>query len=263
MPDQKNPSTKTCLDKPLLRLSKLKSSGKNHSKRKNIKVFSNERKTKICPKIKDAASTRKQQISGDKKTVPNKLSSRKITYDILVTVNGGTHLDKAFANNPALLRLDDRDRRFVRLLATTCLRYRGQLEKVLTPMLARRPFGAQKNANLILLMGAAQLLFLRTGEHAAVDSTVELMRQAGFDQLCGLANAVMRRLTREGEELLAVTTAVDNLPEWLQRSWQHYWGDTATNTMARLAMLAPPLDISPFIVLPPPSEVVVTFLLLV
>ncbi len=244
MPDQKNPSTKTRLDKPLLRLSNLKSSGKNHSKRKNIKVVGTEAKTKIGPKIKDVTSTRKQPMSGDKKTVPNKLSSRKVTYDILVTVYRGTHLDKAFANNPALLRLDDRDRRFVRLLATTCLRCRGQLEKVLTPMLARRPFGAQKNANLILLMGAAQLLFLRTDEHAAVDSTVELMRQAGFDQLCGLANAVMRRLTREGEELLAVTTAVDNLPEWLQQSWQHYWGGAVTAAIADLAMLPPPLDIT-------------------
>ena len=31
------------------------------------------------------------------------------------------------------------------------------------------------------------------------------MRQTGFDRLCGLANAVMRRLTREGEELFAAT----------------------------------------------------------
>ena len=112
---------------------------------------------------------------------------------------------RRFAANQALPKLDDRDRRFVRLLVTTSLRYRGQLEKVLTPLVARRPFGAQVNANLILLMGAAQLLLLKTGAHAAVNSTVELMRQTGFDRLCGLANAVMRRLTREGEGLLAAT----------------------------------------------------------
>ena len=70
----------------------------------------------------------------------------------------------------ALLKLDDRDRRFVRLLVTTSLRYRGQLEKVLAPLMARRPFGAQANANLILLMGAAQLLLLKTGAHAAVNA---------------------------------------------------------------------------------------------
>jgi 16S rRNA (cytosine967-C5)-methyltransferase len=93
-------------------------------------------------------------------------------------------------------------------------------------------------------MGVAQLLFLRTGAHAAADSTVELMRQAGFERLCGLANAVMRRLTRNGEALLNATYDAENLPNWLRRSWQHYWGDAATNTIAELAMLTPPLDIS-------------------
>ena len=66
----------------------------------------------------------------------------------------------------------------------------------------------------------------------------------GFDRLCGLANAVMRRLSREGEELFAATNAVDNLPNWLQQSWRHYWGDAATMAIANLAMLPPPLDIS-------------------
>ena len=96
--------------------------------------------------------------------------------------------------------MDDRDRRFVQLLAATCLRRWGQLEKTIAPLMARRPFGAQENANVILVMGAAQLLILKTDAHAAVDSTVELMRQAGFDRLTGMANAVMRRLTREGHK---------------------------------------------------------------
>ena len=178
------------------------------------------------------------------KVGPVKLASRRVIYDVLAAVEGGKQLDKALASNQDLPKLDDRDRRFVRLLATTSLRHRGQLEKVLAPLVARRPFGAQNNANLILLMGAAQLLLLKTGAHAAVDSTVELMRQTGFDRLCGLANAVMRRLTREGEALLKTTSAMDNLPGWLQQSWRHYWGEAATTAIADLAMLPPLLDIS-------------------
>ena len=198
---------------------------------------------KFCPKRKGPARDQKNKLDA-KKPVSTDLTSRNIIYNILVAVDEGIHLDKALAANQALQKLDDRDRRFVRLLATTSLRYRGQLEKVLAPLVARRPFGAQANANLILLMGAAQLLLLKTDAHAAVDSTVELMRQTGFDQLCGLANAVMRRLTREGEELLAATNTVDNLPVWLQQSWRHYWGDAVTMAIADLAMQPPPLDIS-------------------
>ena len=153
-------------------------------------------------------------------------------------------LTKRLLQMIGMAKLDGRDRRFVQLLATTYLRRAGQIEKILSPLITRRPFGAQASANIILGMGAAQLLFLKTGAHAAVDSTVELMRQAGFERLCGLANAVMRRLTRDGEALLAATHDTENLPDWLRRSWQHYWGDAATNTIARLAMLPPPLDIS-------------------
>lgn len=244
MPSQKNPSTPTRLDKPVLRLPK--DEGVNQ-KRTNSKA---ERKgnakvvKKARPKTKDGDPNSKQNKSDAKKPVFTNLTSRRIIYNILVSVDEGIHLEKALAANQALPKLDDRDRRFVRLLATTSLRYRGQLEKVLAPLVARRPFGAQANANLILLMGAAQLLLLKTGAHAAVDSTVELMRQTGFDRLCGLANAVMRRLTREGEELFAATSAMDNLPEWLQQSWRYYWGEAVTMAIANLAMLPPPLDIS-------------------
>ena len=244
MPEKKKLTTPTRLDKPVLRLSKAKSHGKARTNSKaNIKVNAKTDK-KARPKRKDRARNQKPNKPDAKKPVSTNLLSRNITYNILVAVDEGIHLDKALAANQALPKLDDRDRRFVRLLATTSLRYRGQLEKVLAPLVARRPFGAQVNANLILLMGAAQLLLLKTGAHAAVNSTVELMRQTGFDRLCGLANAVMRRLTREGEELFAATNTVDNLPVWLQQSWRHYWGDAVTMAIADLAMLPPPLDIS-------------------
>jgi 16S rRNA (cytosine967-C5)-methyltransferase len=93
-------------------------------------------------------------------------------------------------------------------------------------------------------MGAVQLLILKTGAHAAVDSTVELMRQSGFERLCGMANAVMRRLTREGDARFETTTAIDNLPDWLLQSWNAHWGHDATSKLADMAMNPPPLDIS-------------------
>jgi 16S rRNA (cytosine967-C5)-methyltransferase len=244
MTKKKKLTTPTSLEKPVLRLSRAHSASKPRTSSKaNMKVNAKTDK-KACPETKGPARDQKQNKLDAKKPASTNLPSRNIIYNILVAVDEGIHLDKSLAANQALLKLNDRDRRFVRLLVTTSLRYRGQLEKVLAPLMTRRPFGAQANANLILLMGAAQLLLLKTGAHAAVNSTVELMRQTGFDRLCGLANAVMRRLTREGEELLAATNTVDNLPVWLQQSWRHYWGDAVTMAIADLAMQPPPLDIS-------------------
>ena len=39
-----------------------------------------------------------------------------------------------------------------------------------------------------------------------------------------MANAVMRRLTREGESRFGNTKPTDNLPEWLKTSWQLHMG---------------------------------------
>ena len=64
-----------------------------------------------------------------------------------------------------------------------------------------------------------------------------------FERLCDLANAIMRRLTHDGETLLAVTHEVENLPDWLRRNWQHYWGDAATNTTTD-GHVSPTLDVS-------------------
>lgn len=94
-------------------------------------------------------------------------------------------------------------------------------------------------------MGAAQLLFLETGAHAAVNSTVEMIRAVGLDRMTGLANAVMRRLTREGAALLAKTQPRHNLPDWLRVEWNDAYGAAATNAIMELSMTPPQLDITP------------------
>ncbi|NCF48278.1 MAG: MFS transporter [Bacteroidetes bacterium] len=173
---------------------------------------------------------------------PAGLASRKICFEILRQVNEGKHLDEALrlAN-----KLSDRDRRFVRLLATTYLRRAGQIDAVLRAAMPRQPSGKTRNATLVLAIGIAQLLFLETGSHAAVNSTVDLMRAAGFDRLTGLANAVMRRLTRDGQELLARTSAADNLPDWIYKSWIKQFGKSPTIAIMEQAMRPPTLDITP------------------
>ena len=170
------------------------------------------------------------------------LQSRVTCLEILKAVESGTHFDEALR---LATKLPDRDRRFVRLLAATCLRRSGQLDIVLRKLMSRPPSGKVALAMTIMKMGAAQLLFLETGAHAAVNSTVELMRAAGLDRMTGLANAVMRRLTREGEALLAKTSARHNLPDWLRVSWNEAYGAEATNAIMELSMSPPPLDITP------------------
>ena len=170
------------------------------------------------------------------------LATRHAAYEILRRVGSGRHLDDA-------LRLTDdqpqRDRAFIRMLVTTAFRRRGQIDSILDQLLTKRPGGRSEDAIEILRLGVAQLLFLNTEPHAAVDSTVELMRGLGFDRLAGLANAVMRRVSREGGELLDRTSIDDNLPPWIRDSWCHAYGEERTRRTTELAMRPPQLDITP------------------
>ena len=170
------------------------------------------------------------------------LASRRVAFEILRNVGAGRHLDDA-------LRLGDdqppRDRAFVRMLVTTTLRRHGQIETIIDQLLTKRPAGRNRDAVNVLRLGIAQLLFLETGSHAAVDSTVELMRGLGFDRLTGLANAVMRRVSRDGAELLERTSLDENLPPWIRTDWLDAYGENRTRQTVELAMQPPPLDITP------------------
>ena len=170
------------------------------------------------------------------------IDSRMAAFEILKSIDGGRYLDMAMRRAAPL---EPRDRAFARLLVTTCLRRGGQIDRILGTLMTKAPAGKARDAIHILRIGAAQLLFLETGAHAAVNSTVELMRVSGFDRLTGLTNAVMRRLSREAESLLSGTDVEDNLPDWLRQSWRQQYGVAQTRRMMELMMQPPTLDITP------------------
>ena len=173
---------------------------------------------------------------------PAGIESRIAAFDILKAIDGGRYLDMAMRRAASL---EPRDRAFARLLVTTCLRRGGQIDRILDTVMTKPPAGKGRDAIHVLRIGAAQLLFLETGAHAAVNSTVDLMRSCGFDRLTGLTNAVMRRLSREAKTLLSATDVEDNLPDWLRTSWRKQYGAGRTRQVMELMMQPPPLDITP------------------
>jgi 16S rRNA (cytosine967-C5)-methyltransferase len=103
-----------------------------------------------------------------------------------------TLLDKTAAGLP-----DTRDRALLHELVLGTLRRRGFLDHVLAP-LSRRPLDTLTPAvRDALRLGAYQLLYLRTPAHAAVSETVDLAREVE-PHAAGFANAILRRLQREG-----------------------------------------------------------------
>ena len=154
-------------------------------------------------------------------------------------------LDEAFgraASQGDLAVLPERDRAFVRALAATALRRLGQIDHVLTRLLAT-PLPAKSGfAREILIIGAAQILFMRVPAHAAIDTAVEMARNdPKARHFAGLVNAVLRRLGEAGIEPDSLHL---NTPAWLWRRWSANYGEAAAQAIALSHAEDPPLDIT-------------------
>jgi 16S rRNA (cytosine967-C5)-methyltransferase len=125
------------------------------------------------------------------------------------------------------------------------LRRFGEADALVAARLDKGPLPAKQTAlRALLAMGAAELLFLATPAHAAIDSAVSLARsrkplagQAGF------VNAVLRRLHRECPDG-AAPRPLANLPDWLSSRWTGHYGAAVTLAIARAQIEEPPLDIT-------------------
>src|SRR6185295_17543318 len=178
------------------------------------------------------------------------LAARRIAADVLDNVLRrnrplDAELDGAEAH-PGLAALADRDRALVRKLVATVLRRIGTLRHLLGKFLDS---GFPKDAprvETVLLIGAAQILFLDVPDHAAVDLSVRLVqadrRAAKYP---GLINAVLRRITREGPDLIAALDAVPlDTPPWLFERWARNFGAETARAIAIAHGHEPPLDLT-------------------
>jgi len=178
------------------------------------------------------------------------LTARRIAADILDNVlrrrrSLDGELDGAEAH-PGLASLADRDRALVRKLVATVLRRVGTLRHLLGKFLERGFPDDAPRVETVLLIGAAQILFLDVPDHAAVDLSVRLVqadrRAAKYP---GLINAVLRRVARDGKEAMAALDPVPlDTPDWLFARWRRTFGDATARAIAIAHGHEPPLDLT-------------------
>lgn len=138
--------------------------------------------------------------------------------------------------------LDERDRALARMIAATALRRLGSLRALLRVLLERGVPAKARRVETLLLVGAAQILFMDVPDHAAVGTTVTLVGEtpatAGFK---GLANAVLRRIAREGR---AILPDVPDQPSWMVEGWIGAYGAAQGEAIARALASEAPLDLT-------------------
>ena len=172
--------------------------------------------------------------------------ARAIALDALETVlEDGRPLTTVLDADRRLAVLAPRDRAFAFNMVVTALRRLGQIDAAIAACMERPLPATAGTVRAILRLGAVQLLFLRTPPHAAVATAVDQARLRRQDRFAGLINAVLRRLVREGDALIAGQDAPRlNTPDWLWRAWETAYGANTARAIAAAHLIEPPLDIT-------------------
>jgi 16S rRNA (cytosine967-C5)-methyltransferase len=178
------------------------------------------------------------------------LDARRLAVDVLLGIlERKRPFDEQFdriAAEPRFAALAPRDRAHAHLIVATALRRYGQIAEMLGHFI-ERPLPADAAAvRAGLVTAAAQLLFLETPAHAAIDLAVTLCRGLhNGGRYAGLTNAVLRKVAREGADLIAkqdVARLV--IPPWLFERWCAAYGEPSVRRIAAPLRGGPPLHLT-------------------
>jgi 16S rRNA (cytosine967-C5)-methyltransferase len=125
----------------------------------------------------------------------------------------------------------ERDKGLLQELCFGVARYAPAFE-LLTTKLIDKPIKAKEtDVKALLYIGIYQLLYMRIPNHAAINSVVEATKALKKNWATGLLNGVLRRLTRDGESIIASLTHIPQYayahPQWfielVIKAWPEHW----------------------------------------
>lgn len=154
-------------------------------------------------------------------------------------------LDTALERTREYSVLDARDRAFCRMMVSTVLRHKGQMDELIARAMDKGQSPRPETIRHLLYIGMAQLFFMDVADHAAIDTSVTLAERLGHVKQKGFVNAVLRRMQTEGREWLKNLDPVQtNIPHWLLSRWIDQYGLSETAQIAQGLLSEAPLDIT-------------------
>ncbi|KAA0968260.1 RsmB/NOP family class I SAM-dependent RNA methyltransferase [Aureimonas fodinaquatilis] len=178
------------------------------------------------------------------------LAVRRVAARLLsAIVDARTSLDgltDKVGGHPEFRRLDPRDQALVRAILVSALRRRGTISAILDACIDRPLPPRAAPLRTILHTGLTQILFLDVPDSAAVDLAVTLASgDPRTDRFAGLVNAVLRRASREKDDLLAqFNDPMLNMPDWLKQRLIATYGLEQTIQIAAAHQVQAPVDLT-------------------
>lgn len=162
----------------------------------------------------------------------------------VLAVLDGRSLDRQLVAADALE--DPRDRALAADLSYGVCRWYRRLDALVSRLL-KTPFKPRdRDLQVVLMVGAYQLLHSRVPPHAAVSTAVDTVRRLGKPWAAGLVNGVLRRLQREQTALIEIVDCEPAvrfaLPDWLYQAISAAWSDAA-QAICATAQQRPPMTL--------------------
>jgi 16S rRNA (cytosine967-C5)-methyltransferase len=159
------------------------------------------------------------------------MTARRAAYQVVLRV----FEDDAYADRvlrTAAANLDARDRALAQRLAFGTVQRVRTLDHAIATLGKRPVRKLDPPVRAALRLGAYQLGFTEIATHAAVNETVELVREARLERAVAFTNAVMRRLSEGIHALLASLTEgaprdaalKHSYPDWVAELWWYELG---------------------------------------
>ncbi len=159
-------------------------------------------------------------------------------------------LSARLERDPTLAR---QDKALAQELVMGTLRWQASLDMALSRVSSRPLSRIPGKLLSALRMGAYQILFLeRIPVPAAVNETVELVRELGLGYAAGFVNGVLRALAEKGRSLLQVDSALPDSeriametshPLWMVEKWIQQWGSSEARALCLANNQVPPITL--------------------
>ncbi|MFP4194676.1 MAG: 16S rRNA (cytosine(967)-C(5))-methyltransferase RsmB [Desulfobacterales bacterium] len=186
----------------------------------------------------------------------NTAEPRKAALYILNELSKGrSNLDRIMDEQETRLfqQMPRRDRALVNAIVYGVLRWRAKLDFNIEAF-ASRPVNKIKPEVLnILRMGLFQMMFLsRIPQSAAVNTSVEMTKQAASKSMAGFVNALLRNFARSTEppaypdpekNPVKALGVCQSFPQWLISRWEKRFGLEETRSLCEYLNKIPPVTI--------------------
>lgn len=178
------------------------------------------------------------------------LAARRVAQSVVADLLGKNRalaLEDALAQASRVAGLDAADAGLARAIATVTFRRLGFLKAALAARMEQGLPEDKPRLVALLATGAAQILDLAVPDHAAVDLAVRLAKaDPQARHLAGLVNAVLRRIVRERDAILAESgdPIEANTPDWLAARWRAAYGQETAAAIARAHLAGAAIDLT-------------------